>query len=391
MEKLLNLQPGLRIKRDNLMLDFRHKDVRYRVVTKLAAENENITKASKLLASIKLDLERGAFHLSNYEKLLYNPVALEKLDANYEEQLRQANMEDLIDEQLKHYQMRVAAKTMALATYEAYAYIINLHLKPFFHNIPIATIDNLMLEELIKKLPFTRKRVSCILRPLRPIFKRAKKHSLIKFNPLDDIDKDVYLTNTIGSDYAAKPFSLDEIQKILENCRHDSIRNLAKFGFWTGMRIGEIFALKWSDIDFNRELISITKASSTHGLIKQPKTKSGIRDLEMTPQAKEALQAQFKITGNDSDGIIFKTPVQNRPWIKPSAFREYWKEALVKAGVEYRNPYQMRHTFISYMLSIGNSPMILYMMVGHSNPTIMYNKYARFIQQSGGGKLLKTF
>ena len=111
----------------------------------------------------------------------------------------------------------------------------------------------------------------------------------------------------------------------------------------------------------------------------------------MTPQAKEALQAQFKITGNDSDGIILKTPVQNRPWIKPSAFREYWKEALAKAGIEYRNPYQMRHTFISYMLSIGNSPMVLYMMVGHSNPTIMYNKYARFIQQSGGGKLLKTF
>jgi len=50
----------------------------------------------------------------------------------------------------------------------------------------------------------------------------------------------------------------------------------------------------------------------------------------------------------------------------------------------------MRHTFISYMLSIGNNPLILYRMIGHSNPNIMYNKYARFIQQTGGAKLLKT-
>lgn len=50
----------------------------------------------------------------------------------------------------------------------------------------------------------------------------------------------------------------------------------------------------------------------------------------------------------------------------------------------------MRHTFISYMLSIGNNPLVLYVMVGHSNPNIMYNKYARFVQQLGGGKLLKT-
>lgn len=390
MEKLLNLQSGLRIRRNNLMLDFRHEEVRYRVVTKFAAEPENFKKASKLLASIKLDLERECFHLDNYKKLLINPEILEMLDKNYAVQLGQVNMEDLIDEQLEYYQSRVLAKTLALATYEGYAYIINLHLKPFFRNVPVDTIDNLMLEELIKKLPFTRKRISCILRPLRPIFKKAKKRNQIKLNPMDDIDNDIYLTTAVASDYEVKPFSLTEIQQILDNCKHASIRNFIKFGFWTGMRIGEIFALEWSDIDFKREIISITKAASTHGFIKQPKTKAGIRNLEMTSQAKEALKEQFKITGKDPHGRIFKSPVHNRPWIKNSAFREYWEDVLAKAGIEYRNPYQMRHTFISYMLSIGNNPMVLYRMVGHSNPSIMYNKYARFIQQSGGEKLLKT-
>lgn len=391
MEKLLNLLPGLRIKHGNFTLDFRHNNTRYRVATKLAAEKENIAKAGKLLASIKLDLDRECFHLANYKKSLSNPRLLEKLDADYQEQLNQANMEDLIDEQLQHYKMRVEAKTLAIATYEGYVYIINLHLKPFFCKVLVHAVDNLMLEELIKKLPFTRRRIGCILRPLRPIFNRAKKRNLIKLNPMDEIDKDVYLTTSISTDYEVKPFTLNEIQKILENCKHDSVRNLIKFGFWTGLRIGELFALQWSDIDFNRELISVTKSSSTHGLIKDPKTKSGIRDLEMTPQAKDALQDQFKITGRDPDGRVFKSPVHNRPWVKPCAFAKYWKEALNTAKIAYRNPYQMRHTFISYMLSIGNNPMILYRMVGHSNPSIMYSKYARFIQQNGGEKLLKTF
>lgn len=390
MEKLLKLLPGLRIKYGHFTLDFRHKNARYRVATKLVAENENMAKAGKILASIKLDLERGVFYLSNYENLLSAPQALAKLDANYQEQLKQADMEDLLDEQLEHYEARVAAKTMAQATYEGYRYAVNLHLKPFFRGVPIATIDNLMLEELIKKLPFTRKRVACVLRSLTPIFKRAKKQKLIHSNPMEDIDKDIYLTTTIDSDYEAKPFSLEEIQKILDNCKHAPIRNLIKFGFWTGMRIGEIFALEWSDIDFEKGVIRVTKSSSVRGLIKSPKTKSSIRNVEMTPQAKEALQDQHTITGSDNNDRVFKTPVHNHIWIKPSAFREFWKRALTQAKVEYRNPHQMRHTFISYMLSIGNNPLVLYVMVGHANPTIMYKKYARFIHQSGGEKLLKT-
>jgi integrase len=188
---------------------------------------------------------------------------------------------------------------------------------------------------------------------------------------LDDIDNDIYLTTSINSDYEVKPFTLVEIQKILDGCKHEAIRNFIKFGFWTGMRIGEIFALEWSDIDFDLELISVTKSSSVQGLIKAPKTKSGIREIEMTPKAKTALLAQLQITKNLSHK------------------REYWKKALDKANVPYRNPHQMRHTFISYMLSIGNNPLILYRMVGHSDPTVMYKKYARFIRQNGGEKLLK--
>ena len=94
-----------------------------------------------------------------------------------------------------------------------------------------------------------------------------------------------------------------------------------------------------------------------------------------------------KITGKDADNRIFKSPA-GKLWVKTSDFRKYWKMAIDKAGIRYRNPYQMRHTFISMMLQFGNNPMIIYRMVGHSNPEVMFRKYARFIKNTVE-KLLK--
>ena len=55
----MNLPSGLRIKRNNLMLDFRHEGIRYRIVTKLRAKIENLTKVRKLLTSIRFDVEKN--------------------------------------------------------------------------------------------------------------------------------------------------------------------------------------------------------------------------------------------------------------------------------------------------------------------------------------------
>lgn len=49
----------------------------------------------------------------------------------------------------------------------------------------------------------------------------------------------------------------------------------------------------------------------------------------------------------------------------------------------------MRHTFISMMLQFGNSPLVLYKMVGHTNSEMIYKNYARFIKQEVGKKILK--
>lgn len=380
---------SVRTNRNFHMLDFRVGNERFRPTTVFEATELNMPKAQNLLNRLIKDINHETFYLSNYERYFKTPEKLARLDLEQATIAEIVPMNQLINTELDDYKTRVKVGTLGLATYENYIYAANLHTLPYFSNYNVNEVTGDVLENFIRKLPFTRKRIELIFRPLQKVFRKSLKKGLITANPINDIDSDVYLSVIQDSDYVVNPFNLKEIGQILNACKHETIRNFIQLGFWSGARISELFALEWSDIYFENDTISITKSASIKGIIKEPKTKSGIRIIEMTSQAKEALQAQFKITGSEN-GRVFLTPIHNRPWKKTSAFREYWKAALTLAGVDYRNPYQMRHTFISYMLSIGNNPMVLYQMVGHKKPKIMFEKYARFIKQSDDKKLLFT-
>lgn len=369
----------------NLRLRFTWKGKRYQVTTKFKPGQEK--QAAKLLAAILFDLENNRFRVDFYRDQIKRPNVLMSLDINYIETLNNPLMSALLEEQLSIYQSKMQSGCMAVSTIQMYGYTISAHLLPRFGKLKVNDIDTKMIESFINSLGFTKRRIVTILRPMQEIYKRLIRQGVIRDNPLLNIDKDSFITMA-KSDYEVDPFSQSEINQILENCEHECVRNFVQFGFWTGMRIGEIFALEWSDIDFDKELIIVNKTQTIKQIVKAPKTRAGIRRLEMTPLAKDALLRQIELTGKDQDKRVFKTPT-GKIWYNPDHFGRYWRTYLTKAHVKYRNPYQMRHTFISMMLQFGNSPVIIYPMVGHENTEMIYKRYARFIKQEENKKLLK--
>ena len=377
---------GIRVNGKTLMLDFSYNEKRYRLTTNLSNIPPNYPIAEKLLATLKLDLERSQFFVANYKKQIKNLKPLEQFDPYISKQKNSIAIDDLIIEQLEKYKQRTDLTYASLVNLEG---VIKLHLLPYFTGYDATTITATDIEEFVGQLKNCGKqRIRLILRPLKLVMKEAERKGLIKSDPFKEVNIAIYKQNAIKSKYKRKPCSLTEIQAILDNCSHDCVRNIIQFGFWTGCRIGEMFALEWGDIDFENETIDINKSASINRIIKSPKSDAGYRVIEMTPKAKDALQKQFQITGK-SGKRVFVSP-QGKNWIKTDSLGRFWKNALEKAGVEHRNPYQMRHTFISYMLSIGNSPLILYRIVGHENPGIIYKHYARYIDQGTGRKLLIT-
>src|SRR5690606_26098168 len=124
--------------------------------------------------------------------------------------------------------------------------------------------------------------------------------------------------------------------------------------------------------------------------IKQPKTKSGERDVMLFPPAMEALKSQKEFTYL-ANGRVFYNPYTNEPWTTDGQIRRtLWMHALKRAGVVYRNPYQTRHTYASTLLSVGENPMWVAKQMGHKDWGMIRKRYGRFIPEidpSAGSKI----
>lgn len=130
---------------------------------------------------------------------------------------------------------------------------------------------------------------------LNTIFKYAVYDEIITINPLSVIRAPKMIKKDV------KVFSAKEIGLLLEHSS-GQLKNIILFTAFTGVRAGELIALKWSDIDFRSKTITISRRIR-EGNEDIPKSKR-IRVLDMLPQAKKALVEQMPLTKGKSDFIF---------------------------------------------------------------------------------------
>ena len=127
---------------------------------------------------------------------------------------------------------------------------------------------------------------------------------------------------------------------------------------------------------------------------KQPKTKSGERDVKLFPPSLNALLDQKQFTF-ESASKVFNNPNTNKPWETDAQIRRtLWIPALAKAGVKYRTPYQTRHTYASTLLSVGEPPMWVANQMGHKDWAMIRRVYGRWIPEvdtAAGSKIMKLW
>jgi integrase len=240
-----------------------------------------------------------------------------------------------------------------------------------------------MIKVWMGGLTISSKRINNVLIPLRTILKDAFSDEVIDRNPMERV------SNLVVHQEEPQPFTPDEINRILCELPQQG-KNLIQFAFWTGLRTSELIALEWGDVDWDKGFVRVRRAF-VHKKIKQPKTKSGERDVLLFPPALDALknQKQFSYLAN---GRIFNNPRTNEPWETDGQIRKtLWQPALKKAGVVYRNPYQTRHTYASTLLSLGEEPMWVSQQMGHKDWAMIRKRYGRWIpavNKEAGSKVM---
>jgi integrase len=265
---------------------------------------------------------------------------------------------------------KVKEKQVEESTMRDYRSAMNTYVLPRFGNTAINQIGFLDIEEFRSELPCSAKRKNNILVPVRDVFLFALKAEFIDKNPLD-------LVKNLKEDKPdIFPLSMEEVERFLENVV-PYYKIFFAVAFFTGMRFGEMAALKWRNVDFNLGFIKVWE-TRVRGIEKKPKTPGSYRDIKMLPPVIEALLELKQNCKRKSDYVFLNK--KGRPLLPNSINYHIWKPGLKKAGLEPRSLYTTRHTFATLMLDSGEHPGWVQKMMGHASLKMIYERYYKYIK-----------
>ncbi len=214
-------------------------------------------------------------------------------------------------------------------------------------------------------------RVNNIMGLLRYIMKVCIRRKLITDNPT------IGVRPLTEGQPDIDPLTRQELDLALSNVTAH-YRPLFTCLAWTGARPNELFALRWTDVDFKRGEIRINKGR-VRGSEDLPKTASSSRIVPMLSVVRDALEELKGRKSLSLDGYVF-TNKHGQPINKH--LDHLWRTALRKAGLRHRPSYQLRHTFASVSLQNGVTPGWLAQVLGHSTLQTTFKHYARFIKDA---------
>lgn len=201
-------------------------------------------------------------------------------------------------------------------------------------------------------------------------------------------------TNPARAKTVAKPrllkpevdyFTSDEVQDLLVAAGEHRLTNVLIVAAFTGLRRGEVLALRWKDVDLARGQVSVSGSLDRVGgrlLRQEPKTRASVRNVPIGPEVVRALEAQRALQTADSaasehwvnaGGLVF-TVSTGEP-VDPRNLLRWFSGVKRRAKVKHGNWHSLRHSFASYLLLGGTPIHVVSRALGHNRIEITVNTY----------------
>jgi integrase len=168
----------------------------------------------------------------------------------------------------------------------------------------------------------------------------------------------------------------------------------ALVALFTGLRRGELLALRWGNVDLEAEIIRVRESleETKAGLrFKPPKSKAGTRDVRLPAIVSDILEAQRKRLherrlalgqGRLSDTDLVFPALDGSPQ-SPDSFGSAWGKLAKKLGLEV-SFHGLRHTHASQLIDAGVDVVTIAKRLGHASPAITLNVYAHLFRKDDG-------
>lgn len=272
-------------------------------------------------------------------------------------------------------------------TVQDYRLMLRNHLAPFFGTRPLERIapegvNRFMMSKLDSGL--SAKTVGNYLSFLHGLFKYATRRGWTAVNPVAAVDR----PKQRAVDPDVRFLTVEELEAVIRQIPDDELgkteRVLYRVAAMTGLRQGELIALRWRDVDW---LAGVTRVrrTFTRGGWGKPKSKRSSRAVPMPDRvARELEEHHSRSLFQGDDELVFCHPQTGSPY-DPSKMRKRFKTAVKQAEVRPVRFHDLRHTFGTQLAAAGAPIRAIQAWMGHASITTteVYADYAPDPSQGG--------
>lgn len=270
---------------------------------------------------------------------------------------------------------------MKSTTFSAYSTIAERHLRPAFGGLRISELTendvcDFIAAQSAEPNALAPSTVRSIANVLRAVLEHGRSFGC-------KVEPGICRCSARGGKACVSVFSDAEQEKIVSYCEANlSHKNLGIIiCLHTGLRLGEICALKWGDVSSEGDVLSVSRtlsrirstddeeSAATELFFGEPKSENSKRKIPLSPKLSR-IMTKFRI----SDNCFILSGDAARP-VEPRSMQRHFKSVLRKAGVADRNFHALRHTFATKCVERGFDSKALSLILGHSNVSVTLNTY----------------
>lgn len=264
------------------------------------------------------------------------------------------------------------------STYSIYALMLENHIFPAFGNLyelDESKVQDFVLQKL--KAGLGQNSIKSILVILKMVQKFGIKRGFLPYSEWD------IKFPTSRERYQLEVLSIDAHKRMMNFIlEHFTFRNLGIYlCLATGLRIGEVCALTWDDINTDTGVISVRKTleriyvvdgqeKHTKVIIDSPKTKNSIREIPMPEELVRVMEPLKKVVKGD----YFVLTNSDKP-TEPRTYRNYYKKLLDELDMPQLKFHGLRHSFATRCIESNCDYKTVSVILGHSNISTTLNLY----------------